>query len=837
MSLSKFIICLSVIAFMFTITGCSDYDSTESTGFGQLTLRGIFITDLKSPSGGTIEGARAKTPGDARVIMTYENGGYSHAWDSFDDFPQQDEYIVGSYNICMTAGSKLEEGFDSPYYKGNSNVVVRSNETVNVDVEIPLISSVVTVTYHEVSHKSIASVNALISSESGHYFHYPTGETRFLYVSPGDLRLYLDVTLNDGRNVRYLAARVAESKESTLYSFGISVSDDKGTPIVTTLFETETTEVEITDEFIAQKAPEVMTIGWSDSSTIRLPEGDTPDTEISALVKYTAQLDHLYLSLNSASLQEIGFPGQVDLMHLSDSESKLLSENGLTFEEGAGELKIDFTNMLSHLVYLTAENAISTFTVLAEDANGKVSEPVVLNVLTSPVEIEIVTVHKSIVGVNKGMIEILSTAPGFASHVEIEIEKEESKWDSAKLSDVTSVDGSKYLVTFPLPDGSGPVNVRVIYCDEVRANITIERVMPQFNIQVDPYANFCIVKIDPKDEAMLGIITDNVIIYANDVKGSVLTRYPDKGLLSIIGLTPSTNYKFRATMMANPTEDDFTSTVTVHTEGTPQLTNGDFEDRNDGVNYKDLPSGGRYSQTMVEIFNWQNHTSYAQLVPKGWANTNAKTFCRSSSNYNTWYMQPSVFTVEDVHSGDFAVALRSVAFDPDGELIPDYCQTGEPYLPYSLNVPKIAYRAAGKLFLGEYSFDAKTGKEAYKEGISWNSRPVSLNGFYKYQPSENNWNDRGLVTVEVIGEQGGKEVVIASARRILPLATGYTAFNLPLEYAYYGVKATRIKIMFASSDNIGTIAEETTSIITLADPRTSTSLGSQLWIDNVTLAY
>ncbi len=91
--------------------------------------------------------------------------------------------------------------------------------------------------------------------------------------------------------------------------------------------------------------------------------------------------------------------------------------------------------------------------------------------------------------------------------------------------------------------------------------------------------------------------------------------------------------------------------------------------------------------------------------------------------------------------------------------------------------------------------------------------------------------------MEVLGEREGKEIVIASAHRILPLATGYTAFSVPLDYAYYGVKATRIKVMFASSDKIGTIEEETAAISTLADPRTATSLGSQLWVDNVTLAY
>ncbi|MDE5750975.1 MAG: hypothetical protein K2H87_09470 [Duncaniella sp.] len=51
------------------------------------------------------------------------------------------------------------------------------------------------------------------------------------------------------------------------------------------------------------------------------------------------------------------------------------------------------------------------------------------------------------------------------------------------------------------------------------------------------------------------------------------------------------------------------------------------------------------------------------------------------------------------------------------------------------------------------------------------------------------------------------------------------------------MKATRIKVMFASSADIGTIAEETAAIVTLSDPKTATSTGGQLWIDNITLGY
>ncbi len=840
MSLYKKYLQFSFITLLLLLSGCSDYDSSSSASFGFLSLKVREDVQVKSPEGGVIEGVKPLPPSDVTVTMEDEEGKYAHTWESLMEFPEREQYFIGTYMLTAAYGTPLDEGFDSPYYFGSTQARVSNHAYTEAVIDLGLVSCLTTVTYKPIEHPDVASVSGVLNTGAGGYFQYPMSESRLLYVQPGSLRLYLEVTMTDGRSVSFLAGEVEETVSSTMYDFSVAVDETTdGTPVITTAILGKKEMIAISDEFLAMAPPVIETKGWSDGEVMTLPEGDMPSAEISARVTSAAAMKHLFFSVNSASLRTAGMPVQVDLLNLSEDEAALLARLGLQFSLLDDGVDVNLTSLLSNLVYFTADDDMSVFLLMAEDVNGKVSEPATLNVRTTPVEIEIADVHTSVVGINKGVIEVRSTAPGFVNHVEIEIEtvSGSDEWTKTEVSDITAAPGSIYLVTFPIPEGSEPVNVRVLYCEEVRANVTIARVMPEFTIDVDAFANFGVVKIVTDDEVMRGIITDHVVVYANDEKASVLSRYPESGLLTILGLTPSTTYHFKATMMTNPAEGDFTNTMTVRTEGTPQFSNGDFEERNDGVSYKDLPSGGRYSQTTVEIFNWQNHTSYSQLVPKGWANTNAKTFCKAASNYNTWYMQPSVFTVNDVQSGDFAVSLRSVAFDPDGEPIPDYAQTGDPYLPYSLNVPRIAYRAAGKLFLGDYHYDAATGKETYNEGVAWNSRPVSLNGFYKYKPSENNWNDRGLVTVEVLGEREGKEIVIASAHRILPLATGYTAFSVPLDYAYYGVKATRIKVMFASSDKIGTIEEETAAISTLADPRTATSLGSQLWVDNVTLAY
>ena len=180
-----------------------------------------------------------------------------------------------------------------------------------------------------------------------------------------------------------------------------------------------------------------------------------------------------------------------------------------------------------------------------------------------------------------------------------------------------------------------------------------------------------------------------------------------------------------------------------------------------------------------------------------------------------------------------------MAFDPAGPVIRPYVQESTPYVPYSRNIPAIAYRAAGRLFLGSYEFNPVTVTERYVEGIPFTSRPLSLSGFYRYTPSRANVLDAGEVSIEVLGLVNGAEHIIASNRTRLAAVTGngYAAFNISLAYKYFGVKATRLRIMFTSSISEASISTETSTVRTWNDPKTSTSVGSRLLLDNITLAY
>ena len=194
-------------------------------------------------------------------------------------------------------------------------------------------------------------------------------------------------------------------------------------------------------------------------------------------------------------------------------------------------------------------------------------------------------------------------------------------------------------------------------------------------------------------------------------------------------------------------------------------------------------------------------------------------------------------TIYDAVSGSKAIKLSSVAWDPKGEAIPDYAQTPGEYVPYNKNIPNISYRAAGKLFLGEYNYNATNNSEVYTEGISFNSRPTALNGYYKYTPGINQLHDKGIVIISIINRTNNSETEIAHGEFLFSGNSDYTAFNVPLSYKSFGIKATHLKIMLASTSNIGSIQDETMKIITTDNVSTASSIGSSLWIDNLTFSY
>lgn len=822
------------------VGGCStDNVRTGTASAGRLSLV-VDVDDavaVAGEEGAYVASGYVPAEGSVSVTMSSHGGGYSHTWDDASTFPQAQYYLAGTYSLEASSGTPLREGFDMPAFYGRTDVEVSEEPETTAILKLPLSNALVKVAYTDEAVNAFASVRMLIHTPGGMYHTYPADEDRSLCLNPGDTELMLDVTLADGRQVTFPAHGKIVTRAATLYSVTVDCSIMPDGREVTVSTPDGDCATLLTEAFISASAP-VVTPSWTEGERLSLPEGNIPDRPFTLHIQSDTPLNSISLSTLSQSLYEQGMPAEVDLLHMTPQEADAVRELGLEYSVTVTGGSVTLNGLLGNLVYLDESSALSSFSLAATATDGRMSSPASLLVYTSPVEIEVIKTYPVTMGVDVARIEVRCAESGFMNHVEIETKGASGAWTKAEPLDIERLGEDVYSLSFGVGSGSRDVDVRILYCDEVRSSFAIGRVMPPFSIEVDAYATMAGVRIITEDESMLADITSNARIYIDGNEAPIYLDYPERGILSVIGLSPSTTYEFKATMMSGVENPEFTAPVTVTTESTPQLPNADFEDRTDGVKYKNLPSGGRYSQTVVEIFNWQHFTTIEQEVPKHWANTNAKTFAMSADNHNTWFMQPSVaLTRDNVFSQSFAVELTSVAFDPHGKPIPDYTQTGTPYLDYSPIVPDIAYRAAGKLFLGDYQFDPATMQETYAEGLQWNSRPTSLNGYYRYYPVEGDRSDGGLVAVEVLGIDNGREIVIASGSRRLTLALSYTAFSVPLAYDHFGVKASRIKVMFASSAHAGTIDEETRRVMTVANPVTATSTGGKLWIDNVTLAY
>ncbi|MDE6116652.1 MAG: hypothetical protein K2G33_03990, partial [Duncaniella sp.] len=92
-------IMLIVIAITAFLPGCSDYDSSVNSHFGELTLSVSADAVLKSPSGELLADVSVTPPNDVTVTMSDVQGNYRHTWESLADFPEGERYFVGTYLI------------------------------------------------------------------------------------------------------------------------------------------------------------------------------------------------------------------------------------------------------------------------------------------------------------------------------------------------------------------------------------------------------------------------------------------------------------------------------------------------------------------------------------------------------------------------------------------------------------------------------------------------------------------------------------------------------------------------------------------------------------------
>jgi len=799
-----------------------------STGQSYFDISLSLDAQFTDASGNRIDVVAGEMPGvsNAQLTIGSMSTGVSHTWPTFGDFDSRESFQAGEYSISAVVdmGDGLELGAET-------EVTTLAGSRMPVDMVLTPRQALVNITV------SGASPNFSVIGTGLHVF----GQGLFLdgsriFCSPLSCKVYAHIRDNADHNVLVVFDRPFTTERARSYDVVLDVKD-KGVGIA---IDGVDYGLLIVDEALFDSSvPSITPIGFDPSTAVSATEGLTLTESVAMDIISSRPMAHIYLSVDSPILDLIGqddSEAEVDVMHLSPEQADAFAKASIAYEIGGDKrtATLTFTKMIEDLASLTSARSI--FTVTAVDNLGRMTEPVHLTVDTRTIAFEVVSVSSMVVGENKCVVTMRPTITGVeVADMSFYTIHDDARVDCHILDCVTNDDGT-FDVTISIPSPQQSTMVYFDYMGLNRAKFTVPMAMPSFTVTPDAYATYVRLAVKAENDEATKRLTSALSFYVGDQRCSVLERDIEHGIIIVNGLKPDTHYRINPCI----TVGQPLGTVTFTTEKALDVPDGDFEDAKPSmIKYSHLPCGGRYAVTPFDIANRQNFIDID--IPwsnKFWASINEKTFCGNAKHKNTWYMQPSTAIVFDPKSGSKAMKITSVGWDLDGEAIADYIPTpATPTPTYSLVVPNVKYRSAGRLFLGKYSFRASDMTEIYETGVPFTSRPTALNGFYKYTADQTFTTDRGAVYVRLVDRNGSGLTVVAEGHAEFSAVPDYTAFNVPLEYVTNDVHPTHLEIMFVSSTLAvdEAISDNAVPVTPLADHGSMT--GSTLWVDNLSFAY
>lgn len=766
--------------------------------------------------------------GPFALTVATADGVYSHTWALSTQFPKYENFVVGEYTARAVLGVPGSEGYDCQCYIGEANFKLIAGQTVGVPIRCGLQQAIARVDICDGLAEAYPGCTATLHTSGYSYVAIDPKATGPALIMPGLSYIYLTLPRQD-EEVTLACDFSVETMPATAYKIDL---DMEGETLTITCGQTQS-QMHLGEELFSSSVPEITAEGFDNDQPIYLVEGYKPASPIEMRASAEAGLQSVVLTAVAGGALG-SMPREVNLLDIPDGADL----NGLKIrKENDNELVVDYTDLLANMA--VEANTDATFMLMARDRLGRVSKTSILRVGVQSVELTATVYTPAMVGVNTSSITLKCNTGNvqigdFSAHL-IDHNTGELLGEAPIVSLVADREQQTGLLTLDVGPGIAPALVRIDYMGQPKLTLTIPRAVPEYKLTADAFARTAVLVVEAETPEITAAITEYASVFANGQDVDVLQRIPDKGIIVIAGLDPCKTYALKPEVVAG----SFAPIVHVRTEDALPVPDGDFEDVGVPTEYKNMEQGGPYSVSEFPIFNMQNYVSpKLAWTQKYWANVNAKTFCRSAKRHNTWYMQLSSQLDFDYYvSGSKSMRITSVGWSLDGPEIQPYVQESGNYLPYNANVPVVEHRSAGKLFLGEYKFNPSDCSESYIEGMKFASRPSSLNGFYKYSPDPLNPNDNGLVSIEVISEANGFPTVIAFATMRLTASRDFIAFNLPLEYSLFGVKATKIKIMFSSSYKTGTIEEEDAGVTATPDIPEAVYRGSVLWVDNLSFSY
>lgn len=836
---------LSLAALLLTTTGCHNDRNILITGYGDLNFTIHADTVAKGIAGA--EDLSIPQPDIEQFEITASNTitGYTKTWKTLEEFETSHRKVpVGTYIFSASMGKMEEEGFDMLSFYGESSATVYDDMLTDVTLDCKIHNALVSSAISEAAVNEFKDISLRMKSTKGIYIGFSPDEHRAAYIRPGTIQGEVTLTNQEGKTITICPIEISNAQVSEHYCVRTDIAETAEGKALTFVYDEATlanpATVPINDDLFNATPPEIKTIGFTNNDPITILESESPQQAVRCEISAPNGLKSIRLTALSETLYKNDISQEIELV---GKDLPILKEHGFVIEgneENSTKAVIDFTDMIPELSAKSNEAATHYFILQAKDRYGMLAnEPSVLAITTNPVKLLMDMPTPVGFDATTANIKLSYNGTNLERFVKIQYQvNQDGVWQEATPTAIKQ-EGNIYTLTVPIPEGDNHIEFRASYKNGRRTSnvVTLQRIIPDFTAYCGSE------NIWPSKADILIWSADNskiipyLSVYVKEQNGefhpAVVERVTEEGRITVSTLMPSTSYTIKimaGIVSATSKEQSFDIT----TEAALQLPNPSFEDNKTTIDISTINCGGKYSNlaSWVPIYNT---TSIKVNEPKEWTSVNTKTCSSYTQPENTWFKVPTTEIVRKGYEGAYAVKLRNAAWDLHGEEPPRDARTDREY--YSRNAPEFSYRSAGKLFLGSYTF-YPDGREEYKIGYPFTSRPTAIQGMYSYIQDNQDLTENGLVSIQMIREEYGQEYVIGEGKGLLKPSTSFTRFVVPITYSVRNKNATKMKLLISSSCYASENQEEETKAIKTTNYlEKGISTGAELTVDDLILLY
>lgn len=763
--------------------------------------------------------AQSVSASDLSLRLTSETGTFAREWAKASDFNDPVTVPVGKYTIEAYYGALESEGFEMPYYYGSSTLTVEENRTTPVSVTAQLANSMVRVEMSDMFRGYFASYTLTLRSELGNEIAYADGESRPVYLAPGQVTAAITITKQNGTTATLEPKSfTAEARHSYLLKFDINGGEaGDGTLVLTydDMTAMEDVEIDLSDAILNAPAPRLTTDGFTSGASWTVMPGHASEKAAKVTAIAQAGIDGLVLTTSSAYLESQGWPKEIDLVS-SDAatiaQMKALGLKVIGVPRPDKMVYVDFTDLLSNIAYLEGGDNLSTFSLQVRDKNSRVAEaPVSFSVETVTTTLSVVS-HDPIYEWDTTLAFDVETNAADLTGITLQAKNDRNTWDNCPITscELVSRADNRYHVVATVPSSATDLPLRLTF-GALKVDFTVAHEPSPYSLSVSPndvFATRAAVTLlykggatSPRRRTSRSAeqpenVTFEVSTNNGDTWSEISYETVRANRFLLKSLTPGTSYQLRANC------DGITSAIaTMDTEADIQLANSDLEN----------------GTITASESNWQ------RWAFDGWATYNQMTTMTSGTRHNTAYVSRSgAAQTSDKHSGQYAVELRTIGWGAGNSAVGSI----------KSNNPK--YINKGILYLGTEPTDHAKLDEQVVKGIDFNSRPASISFWYKY--SKHNSEDYGGMLIWVKDAAGN---TIASGSQSNLAASDYTQITVPLTYAEGAAKAAQIYVEFVSSDHPSwdTRSKDWFTVPGFGNMSDGKFQGSSLYVDDIKLNY